>query len=119
MFVGMVAVKAYQDALFFNRYCFDLCDDLWRDTRALNHRYSTKHRVSLDCITIVFTYVDVQTKHFGILCTTTGGGFGQTVEQRVAVVETYSPELASLNAGSLNFALHPVLNRITIILSQC
>ena len=47
-----------------------------------------------------------------IICTTTGGGFGMTVEQRVSVVREYSPELASLNAGSLNFALHPVLNKI-------
>ena len=47
-----------------------------------------------------------------IICTTTGGGFGMTVEQRVAVVKEYSPELASLNAGSLNFALHPVLTKI-------
>ena len=47
-----------------------------------------------------------------VVCTTTGGGFGMTVEQRVSVVRTYSPELASLNAGSLNFALHPVLDKI-------
>jgi uncharacterized protein (DUF849 family) len=47
-----------------------------------------------------------------VICTTTGGGFGMTVEQRVSVVKTYSPELASLNAGSLNFALHPILDKI-------
>lgn len=47
-----------------------------------------------------------------VVCTTTGGGFGQTTEQRVAVVNAYSPELASLNAGSMNFALFPVLDRI-------
>ncbi len=47
-----------------------------------------------------------------VICTTTGGGFGMTVEQRVSVVKTYSPELASLNAGSLNFALHPLLEKI-------
>ena len=35
-----------------------------------------------------------------------------TVEERVRVVKTYSPELASLNAGSLNFALHPILSKI-------
>jgi len=46
------------------------------------------------------------------VCTTTGGGFGMTVGQRVSVVKTFSPELASLNAGSLNFALHPILDRI-------
>ncbi len=47
-----------------------------------------------------------------VICTTTGGGFGMTVEQRVAVVKTYSPELASLNAGSLNFALFQVLEKM-------
>lgn len=47
-----------------------------------------------------------------VVCTTTGGGFGMTVEQRVSVVQTYSPELASLNAGSLNFALFPILDKI-------
>ena len=47
-----------------------------------------------------------------VVCTTTGGGPGQTTEQRVRVVNTYSPELASLNAGSMNFALFPVLERI-------
>ena len=47
-----------------------------------------------------------------VVCTTTGGGFGMTVEQRVSVVKTYSPELASLNAGSLNFALFPILDKI-------
>ncbi len=47
-----------------------------------------------------------------VVCTTTGGGLGMTVEQRVSVVKAYSPELASLNAGSLNFALHPILDKI-------
>ncbi len=47
-----------------------------------------------------------------VICTTTGGGFGMTVEQRVSVVKTYSPELASLNAGSLNFALFPILDKL-------
>jgi len=53
----------------------------------------------------------VKSKSKAVVCTTTGGGFGMTVEQRVSVVKAYSPELASLNAGSLNFALHPVLEK--------
>jgi len=44
-----------------------------------------------------------------VICLTTGGGLGQTSEQRVAPVKKYSPELASLNAGSINFALFQVL----------
>ncbi len=45
-----------------------------------------------------------------VICITTGGGLGQTTEQRVSAVKTYSPELASLNAGSLNFALFHALD---------
>ncbi len=47
-----------------------------------------------------------------VICTTTGGALGQAPEQRVAVVKQFSPELASLNAGSMNFAIFPVLDKI-------
>ena len=47
-----------------------------------------------------------------IICTTTGGGLGMTVEERVAVVPKYKPELASCNMGSINFALFPVLDKL-------
>ncbi|MGA2331085.1 MAG: 3-keto-5-aminohexanoate cleavage protein [Syntrophales bacterium] len=46
-----------------------------------------------------------------IICITTGGGLGMTTEQRVAPVTLYKPELASFNAGSINFALFPVIPR--------
>jgi uncharacterized protein (DUF849 family) len=45
-----------------------------------------------------------------VICITTGGGLGQTTEERVAAVRAYGPELASLNAGSLNFALFHALD---------
>lgn len=54
----------------------------------------------------------IKSKCDAVICTTTGGGFGMTVEERVKVVRTYSPELATLNAGSLNFALHPLLEKM-------
>lgn len=47
-----------------------------------------------------------------IICTTTGGGLGMTVEERVAVVPEYKPELASCNMGSINFALFPILDKL-------
>ena len=47
-----------------------------------------------------------------IVCITTGGGLGMTVEQRLMPVSTFKPELASFNAGSLNFALFHVLDRL-------
>jgi len=47
-----------------------------------------------------------------IICLTTGGGLGMTVEQRVAVVPEFKPELASMNAGSINWGLFPALDKI-------
>lgn len=46
-----------------------------------------------------------------VICITTGGGLGMSVEQRVAPVKLFKPELASFNAGSINFALFPVINK--------
>lgn len=46
-----------------------------------------------------------------IVCLTTGGGLGQPTDQRVAPVKRFGPELASLNAGSINFALFQVLEK--------
>jgi uncharacterized protein (DUF849 family) len=44
---------------------------------------------------------------------TTGGGLGMTAEQRVAPVTLFKPELASFNAGSMNFGLFPLVSRYT------
>lgn len=46
-----------------------------------------------------------------VVCITTGGGQGMTVQERVAPVKLYKPELASFNAGSINFALFPLVSR--------
>ncbi|MDU8929865.1 3-keto-5-aminohexanoate cleavage protein [Alisedimentitalea sp. MJ-SS2] len=42
---------------------------------------------------------------------TTGGSPFMTVEERVKPAETFAPELASLNMGSINFGLYPMLER--------
>lgn len=47
-----------------------------------------------------------------IICLTTGGGLGMTIEQRVSVVPEFKPELASMNAGSINWGLFPLLDKI-------
>jgi uncharacterized protein (DUF849 family) len=46
-----------------------------------------------------------------IICTSTGGGVGMTVEQRVAIVSNSRPELASFNMGSINFGLFPLASK--------
>ncbi|UCC60572.1 MAG: 3-keto-5-aminohexanoate cleavage protein [Dehalococcoidia bacterium] len=53
---------------------------------------------------------DIKSRCNMVLCLTTGGGAGMTVEERGRVVPTFKPELASLNFGSLNFALFPVVD---------
>ncbi|MCK4791460.1 MAG: 3-keto-5-aminohexanoate cleavage protein [Desulfobacteraceae bacterium] len=46
-----------------------------------------------------------------ILCLTTGGRLGIPVEQRVAVLPTFRPELGSFNFGSINVNLFPMISR--------
>jgi len=46
-----------------------------------------------------------------VMCITTGGGLGMTPEERVMGVAQFEPELASMNMGSFNFALFPLLER--------
>ncbi|MFN4142642.1 3-keto-5-aminohexanoate cleavage protein [Aestuariivirga sp.] len=42
---------------------------------------------------------------------TTGGGQGMSIDERIAAAEAFSPEMTSLNMGSMNFGLYPMLNR--------
>jgi len=42
---------------------------------------------------------------------TTGGGQGMSIDDRLAAAERFSPEMTSLNMGSMNFGLYPMLNR--------
>jgi uncharacterized protein (DUF849 family) len=47
-----------------------------------------------------------------IMCFTTGGKLGEPVENRVRVASNLRPEMTSLNAGSLNFALFHIKGNI-------
>lgn len=43
---------------------------------------------------------------------TTGGGHGMTLEERLAAAFAASPEMTSLNMGSMNFGLFPILDKM-------
>ncbi len=45
---------------------------------------------------------------------TTGGSTRMTLEQRLAGALDFSPEMASCNMGSMNFAFYPVLDRLKV-----
>lgn len=55
---------------------------------------------------------DVKSRTDAVICITTGGGLGMTPEQRMEAVAELKPELASINMGSMNFALFPLLDKI-------
>src|SRR5437762_11031795 len=42
---------------------------------------------------------------------TTGGGHGMTLQERLAAPSRARPEMCSLNMGSMNFGLYPMLDR--------
>jgi len=43
----------------------------------------------------------------------TGGGLGMTMDERLLAATTTSPEMASLNMGSLNFGIFPMADKYT------
>jgi len=47
-----------------------------------------------------------------VVSPTTGGTATMTPEERIAVVRELKPEMATFNAGSFNFALYPVMEKI-------
>lgn len=54
----------------------------------------------------------IHAKCNGVICITTGGGTNMTVDERIAAVPRFKPELASCNLGSMNFGLFPVMSKI-------
>jgi uncharacterized protein (DUF849 family) len=47
-----------------------------------------------------------------IICLTTGGGAGMTVDERASVIPKFKPELASMNAGSINWGIYEIAEKI-------
>jgi uncharacterized protein (DUF849 family) len=47
-----------------------------------------------------------------VITPTTGGSPAMTPQERLAVVSALKPEMATFNAGSLNFALYPVVEKV-------
>ena len=54
---------------------------------------------------------DIKAKSNGVINITTGGAITMTVQERMRPALELKPEVASLNMGSMNFALFPMLDR--------
>lgn len=48
-----------------------------------------------------------------VINVSTGGGLGMSMDERMLAATTASPEMASLNMGSLNFGIFPMLQKYT------
>ena len=55
---------------------------------------------------------EVRQKSDVIICITTGGAPTMTPEERMVAVRKFKPELASINMGSFNFGLFPMMEKI-------
>lgn len=55
---------------------------------------------------------EVNQKSDVIICITTGGAPTMTPEERMVAVKKFKPELASINMGSINFGLFPLMEKI-------
>jgi len=55
---------------------------------------------------------EVHRKSDVIICITTGGAPTMTPEERMVAVRKFKPELASINMGSFNFGLFPIMEKI-------
>ncbi|MCS6920370.1 MAG: 3-keto-5-aminohexanoate cleavage protein, partial [Elioraea sp.] len=59
----------------------------------------------LPCLRVIKQRSDV------VINITTGGAPTMTVEERVLPAQRFAPEIASLNMGTMNFGLFPMLER--------
>ncbi|MBM4347243.1 MAG: 3-keto-5-aminohexanoate cleavage protein [Deltaproteobacteria bacterium] len=55
---------------------------------------------------------EINEKSEVIICITTGGAPTMTPEERMVAVKKFKPELASINMGSINFGLFPLMDKI-------
>src|SRR5215210_5701160 len=55
---------------------------------------------------------EIRSRCDAVINITTGGGHGMSLDERTAAARRFQPELCSLNMGSMNFGLFPMLDRI-------
>ena len=56
-------------------------------------------------------FLKIKQRTSAVVNITTGGAVTMSIEERVRPAATFKPEVASLNMGSMNFGLYPMLSR--------
>lgn len=55
---------------------------------------------------------EIKNRCDAVICITTGGSPSMTIEERMTAVKKFKPELASINMGSFNFGMFPIMDRV-------
>jgi uncharacterized protein (DUF849 family) len=55
---------------------------------------------------------EIKARTNAVINITTGGGHGMSIDERTRAAREFKPELCSLNMGSMNFGLFPMLERL-------
>lgn len=78
----------------------------------LHARIPTTGRPSSDINIYKEMVAKIKKETDGIICITTGGALGMQLDERLKPVTVLKPELASCNAGSVNFVLTPATRKL-------
>ncbi|GAB7522900.1 beta-keto acid cleavage family enzyme [Paraburkholderia sp. 2C] len=77
----------------------------------LHARNPTNGAVSIDPDHFMQFLPEIKASTDAVINLSTGGSLTNTMEERIAPARRVSPEMSSLNMGSMNFSMHPLADR--------
>ncbi|WP_077000441.1 3-keto-5-aminohexanoate cleavage protein [Variovorax sp. KK3] len=77
----------------------------------LHARHPKNGAVSIDSEHFLGFLPEIKASTNAVINLSTGGSLRNTVAERIAPAKRFSPEMCSLNMGSMNFSMHPLAQR--------
>ena len=77
----------------------------------LHARHPQNGAVSIDPEHFLGFLPEIKASTNAVVNLSTGGSLRNTVAERIAPAKRFSPEMCSLNMGSMNFSMHPLVQR--------
>ena len=77
----------------------------------LHARHPETGAVSIDPDVFEKFLPEIKQNTNAVINISTGGSLLNTMEERIAPAKRFSPEMCSLNMGSMNFSMHPLADR--------
>ncbi|ODP34137.1 3-keto-5-aminohexanoate cleavage protein [Pandoraea sp. ISTKB] len=79
----------------------------------LHARHPLNGSVSIDPEHFMAFLPEIKASTDAVINLSTGGSLKNSIAERIAPAERFSPEMCSLNMGSMNFSMHPLADRYT------